>query len=318
MMPRRRARHRLLACVACVVGAVTLARVVSSARGARDARDDASTSTSSFTTTSMKSSFDAMMATTYARGVEYDGALIASASTVGARDSLEACGRACETTRGCNVFVWSKRGDGACWLKRRDDASGTPRRMSEGEHCAWDSGMIVGKDLPRDAGEVLARSRTRDAREVTMSLDGFGDVRLTLKPEWHASSVEYLRALASESETSCEETCEVYRVERGFLVQGTLRSFSTKANAETKPGPKLMERGDVGWAGEGPGPDFFVYLGEQPARHFGRAHTVFAVVADEASMAVLERVVAAPSSTPGGPGTMRFIDRRPRVRVSAS
>ena len=265
----------------------------------------------------MKSSFDAKMATTYARGVEYDGALIASASAVGARDSLEACGRACETTRGCNVFVWSNRGDDACWLKRRDDVGATPRRMSEGQHCSWDSGTID-KDLARDAGEVLARSRTRDAREVTMSLDGFGDVRLTLKPEWHASSVEYLRALASESETSCEETCEMYRVEPGFLVQGTLRSFSTKANAETKPGPKLMERGDVGWAGEGPGPDFFVYLGEKPARHFGRAHTVFAVVADEASMEVLERVVAAPSSTPGGPGTMRFIDRRPRVRVSAS
>jgi len=203
----------------------------------------------------MKSSVDAKPAPTHARGVEHDGARIASASTDGARDSLEACGRACET---------------------------------------------------------------RDAREVTLSMDGFGDVRLTLKPEWHASSVEYLRALASESETSCEETCEVYRVEPGFLVQGTLRSRSIEANAETKPGPKLMERGDVGWAGEGPGPDFFVYLGENPARHFGRAHTVFAVVADEASMAVLERVVAAPSSTPGGPGTMRFIDRRPRVRVSAS
>ena len=210
------------------------------------------------------------------------------------------------------MFVWSTRGDGACWLKRVDGE--TPRKMNEGEESGWDSGTIDGKDLPRDVGEVLAGGA--ETREVTMSMEGFGDVRLTLKPEWHESSAEYLRALASESETSCEETCEVYRVEPGFLVQGTLRSFSTAANVETKRGPKLMERGDVGWAGEGPGPDFFVYLGKEPARHFGRAHTVFAVVADEASMEVLERVAAAPSSTPGGPGTMRFIDRRPRLRVS--
>ena len=73
-------------------------------------------------------------------------------------------------------------------------------------------------------------------------------------------------------------------------MQGTLWSFSTAANVETKRGPKLMERGDVGWAGEGPGPDFFGLSRKEPARHFGRAHTVFAVVADEASMEVLELV----------------------------
>ena len=277
----------------------------SSARASRDARVDAHASTSS---SPSPTSFTA----TYARGVEYDGALVADAATTGARESLEACERACRSKRGCNVFVWSTRGDGACWLKRVDGE--TPRRMNEGEESGWDSGTIVGKDLPRDVGEVLAGGA--ETREVMMSMEGFGDVRLTLKPEWHESSAEYLRALASKSETSCEETCEVYRVEPGFLVQGTLRSFSTAANVETKRGPKLMERGDVGWAGEGPGPDFFVYLGKEPARHFGRAHTVFAVVADEASMEVLELVAAAPSSTPGGPGTMRFIDRRPRLRVS--
>ena len=299
---RRRARLRLVACVACAVGASALITSSSSARAPRDARVDA------HATTSSSSSFTA----TYARGVEYDGALVSDATSTGAKESLEACERACRSKRGCNVFVWSTRGDGACWLKRVDGE--TPRRMNEGEESGWDSGTIVGKDLPRDVGEVLAGGA--ETREVTMSMEGFGDVRLTLKPEWHESSAEYLRALASESETSCEETCEVYRVEPGFLVQGTLRSFSTAANVETKPGPRLMERGDVGWAGEGPGPDFFVYLGKEPARHFGRAHTVFAVVADEASMEVLERVVAAPSSTPGGPGTMRFIDRRPRLRVS--
>jgi hypothetical protein len=42
---------------------------------------------------------------------------------------------------------------------------------------------------------------------------------------------------------------------------------------------------------------------------------VFAEVADETSMATLERVANAPSSTPGGTGTMRFIDERPRITL---
>ena len=176
----------------------------SSARAPRDARVDASASTSS---SSSSSSFTA----TYARGVEYDGALVSDATTTGEKESLEACERACRSKRGRNVFVWSTRGDGACWLKRVDGE--TPRRMREGEENGWDSGTIDEKDLPRDVGEVLA-GRAK-ARAVTMSMDGFGDVRLTLKLEWHESSADYLRALASESETSCEETCEVYRVEGG-------------------------------------------------------------------------------------------------------
>ena len=42
---------------------------------------------------------------------------------------------------------------------------------------------------------------------------------------------------------------------------------------------------------------------------------VFARVADEASMQLIERIVAMPSSTPGGPNTMRFLDERPQITV---
>jgi len=244
--------------------------------------------------------------------VELDGAVV----RVGFETtSDDACEDACAKTRGCNVWVRARDARGACWLKRTE-TPGNARVMSSGETCAWTSGTME-KDVGVGAVEVLASAlgaRARDAAAVELAVDGFGTVRLTLEPTWHEASVAFLRALAAIP-TSCDETCEIYRVEPGFLVQGTLRSFDVASNAETRAGPKLMERGDVGWAGEGPGPDFFVYLGHRPAAHFGVKHTVFARVADERSMATLERVVRAPSSAPGGAGTMRFIDHRPRLTV---
>jgi len=171
--------------------------------------------------------------------------------------------------------------------------------------------------VARDDDATTKIERSSVARdEVTMTIGAHGDVRLRLRPDWHAESAAYVAALASSAD-ACEDACEVYRVEPGFLVQGTLRSEKVEGNAKTRDGPRLMRRGDVGWAGEGPGPDFFVYLGARPAAHFGTKHTVFAEVADDASMATLERVVRAPSSTPGGPGTMRFIDERPKISLRA-
>ena len=34
-----------------------------------------------------------------------------------------------------------------------------------------------------------------------------------------------------------------------------------KANRENPRAPKVMERGEVGWAGGGKGPDYFIYMG---------------------------------------------------------
>ena len=80
-------------------------------------------------------------------------------------------------------------------------------------------------------------------------------------------------------------------------------------NTELKEGPKLMEKGEVGWAGGASGPDFFIYLGAKPAAHFGRSHTVFGDL-DPSSVAVAEKIVSLPSDTPGGPNTMRFLNKR--------
>lgn len=46
--------------------------------------------------------------------------------------------------------------------------------------------------------------------------------------------------------------------------QGSLRAY-IPANNKTTPGPKFMERGDIGWAGGSSGPDWFIYLGAQVA-----------------------------------------------------
>lgn len=85
-----------------------------------------------------------------------------------------------------------------------------------------------------------------------------------------------------------------------------------------QPGPRVMQRGDVGWAGGGAGPDFFIYLGERPASWLKKDHTVWAEVADEASLALADRIVKLPSHTPGGPNTMRFLKDRLSIDVVAS
>ena len=74
-----------------------------------------------------------------------------------------------------------------------------------------------------------------------------------------------------------------YRLEPGFLVQGSLAAGpGVKANRENPRAPKVMERGEVGWAGGGKGPDYFIYMGSGPAGWLGVPHegTIFAEVAD--------------------------------------
>ncbi len=87
------------------------------------------------------------------------------------------------------------------------------------------------------------------------------------------------------------------------------------ANDKTTPGPKLMERGEIGWAGGDAGPDFFIYLGARPAEHWKTDHTVWGEIADEASMKVVEVIVHLPA-TASKPGGMKMLEKRQPFNVT--
>jgi hypothetical protein len=97
-----------------------------------------------------------------------------------------------------------------------------------------------------------------------------------------------------------------------------MRSFGVAANARTLRGPKIMERGEIGWAGGGAGPDFFAFLGQYPADWLGHDHTVFGVLADEASLAIADAIVGMDSHTPGGANTMRFLREKMTFEIVAA
>lgn len=141
-----------------------------------------------------------------------------------------------------------------------------------------------------------------------------GEIRLILRPEWCRSAL-YAQRVA-ESDTG-SQSVHVYRLEPGFLIQGSLRSRFVPTNKDKTRAPKVMERGEVGWAGGGAGPDFFIYLGTGPASWLGNPHdgTIWAEVADEESMAVAENVSLLPMGvTP--PGQMHVLRKPVAVRAS--
>ncbi len=47
---------------------------------------------------------------------------------------------------------------------------------------------------------------------------GHGIIRITLKPEWHQASVDFVRRMAEHPEL-CGSQCQFYRAEPGFLLQ---------------------------------------------------------------------------------------------------
>ena len=163
--------------------------------------------------------------------------------------SAAACCEACEATRGCNVFVWCSDAAACgqqCWLKRVGDPS-VAAVHSSGASVPWHSGT-----LPKD-GDVDHRSLPPPDESIKgiILATPKGNIRLKLRPDWSASSVAFVRLLAAHPLAT--PSFEFYRVEPGFLLQGSLRALIASNNITTK-GPRAMQRGDVGWAGAGPGP----------------------------------------------------------------
>jgi cyclophilin family peptidyl-prolyl cis-trans isomerase len=270
---------------------------------------------------------------------EYWGDVVVDASALGRVASAGVCCAKCAETLGCNVWVHCSADaaddaaarkkaawcDGQCWLKRVDDPTSVAAH-GRGDEVPWTSGSLL-KDYDKNAIDANAGERGSDVGEWEDALPGgprvvdvvtpAGSMRVALRPDWHLPSVTFVQRLATEK--GCAGgSCHLYRVEPGFLVQGTMRSFNVGSNTRTLRGPKIMERGEIGWAGGSAGPDFFVYLGKYPADWLGHDHTVFGVLEDEASLAVAEKIVAMDSHTPGGPNTMRFLREKMTFDVVAA
>eukprot|EP00976_Prorocentrum_cordatum_P009729 194596-Prorocentrum_minimum.AAC.3 len=146
-----------------------------------------------------------------------------------------------------------------------------------------------------------------------------GDIRIKLRPDLSKSSVEQVLSVAKQN--SCGSECIFYRAEPDFLLQGSVKTrvpankelgscppeFRDKPRSTPCPahdlncgchGP-IMLPWMVGWAGGGPGPDFFIYTGHGPATHWNNDHTVWGEIADERGREVVEAILKLPTHRPG-------------------
>ncbi|KAG1672703.1 hypothetical protein FOA52_005180 [Chlamydomonas sp. UWO 241] len=161
----------------------------------------------------------------------------------------------------------------------------------------------VSKLMPAEINSLIRTKGFRRSTETAAIASGIfavqlmtahGNINIKLRPDWSQGSVDYMRELASHPH-ECDKECRFYRAEKDYIVQGTLAAATIPHNNVTTPGPRLMERGDVGWAGGEPGPHFFIYVAKDPAKHFGLTHTVWGVVADAESLAVANTLAGLPA-----------------------
>ena len=147
-----------------------------------------------------------------------------------------------------------------------------------------------------------------------------GTIRLIVRPEWSELSSEYVASVASAASGGQRELSNVYRLEPTFLIQGRLETSGVKTiTAKTSRALKVMERGEVGWAGGSNGPAYFIYLGDGAATWLGNPHdgAIFAEVADEQSMAVAHAISRIPLGRSTKPGEMHTLTQPLALSVSA-
>eukprot|EP00242_Pyramimonas_sp_CCMP2087_P014655 CAMPEP_0198202240 /NCGR_PEP_ID=MMETSP1445-20131203/5358_1 /TAXON_ID=36898 /ORGANISM="Pyramimonas sp., Strain CCMP2087" /LENGTH=226 /DNA_ID=CAMNT_0043873049 /DNA_START=276 /DNA_END=956 /DNA_ORIENTATION=- len=185
-----------------------------------------------------------------------------------------------------------------------------------------DTDPFVGVSLhARSQNGIPLRTENAEGEQVVVIHVPQGAIRIKLLPDLAKSSVEQVLRVARQN--ACASECKFYRAEPGFLLQGSIRSsvasntqlgscpseFADKGKPRSVPcpahdpncgchGPIMVPR-MVGWAGGGPGPDFFIYAGQGPATHWNNDHTVWGEIADDQSMQVVEDVLKLPSQRPG-------------------
>ncbi|GAX72730.1 hypothetical protein CEUSTIGMA_g186.t1 [Chlamydomonas eustigma] len=265
----------------------------------------------------IREDFDKCSVSTFQSHSEFWGEVVKPGISSGQNKGLQTasagdCCKECQATRGCNVWVWCSDAGSCgtqCWLKRVGTASEV-KTHNQGDHVPWISGSVA-KDFDRDIASLPTVNTSISCVLLTTPQ---GVIRIKLRPDWSNSSVEYVRRVAMTKEL-CTLQCEFYRAEPGFLLQGSLRAY-IPPNAVTTPGPKFMERGEIGWAGGSAGPDWFIFLGSQAATHWNHDHTVWGEIADAESLAVAEKIVILPAVA-AKPGEMHMMVERVPFTISA-
>ena len=159
------------------------------------------------------------------------------------------------------------------------------------------------------------RSGPEGARGIELQLGAadrpMGRIRVHLRPEWSVTSFDFARAVGAAGPDAQASSSNVYRLEPGFLIQGRIGARGVKPNQKITRAPKVMERGEIGWAGGSAGPDFFIYLGNGPASWLGNPHegTIWAEVADEESLAVADNISLLDLGQKTAPGQMHLMKR---------
>lgn len=138
-------------------------------------------------------------------------------------------------------------------------------------------------------------------------------IRIRLRPDFSSESRDFVGAAAL---SGCRG--EWYRNEPWGVLQGRLACGPDMPPVVKGPCPSgavldpnrecfahdpdcgchgpVMRRGMVAWAGGGSGPDFFLYTGAEPARHWQNDHTVFGEIADDESWEAIARLHALPAT----------------------
>jgi len=137
-----------------------------------------------------------------------------------------------------------------------------------------------------------------------------GNFKIVLRPDLSPESVQYV---VDATSFPCNR-CNFYRAESGLLLQGVMAVDTRPPGLGKCPdfdhfvsggcpkhdpncgchGP-IMTRGMVAWAAGGAGPDFFVNTHLEPVGWWEHQHTVWGEIKDDASFAVLDRILALPT-----------------------
>jgi cyclophilin family peptidyl-prolyl cis-trans isomerase len=198
------------------------------------------------------------------------------------------------------------------YLKSAAEVIGSQQDIGQKTNVGAAPSLIRGGDSPKKHVDAVVEKKDDI---VTMSTSQ-GDLRIKFRPDLSLPSVNYIKALLNDP-GPCNN-CKFYRAEKPGILQGILKKSNVKANTilgdcpeevkslthkcpEHDPNCKchgpVMERGMIGWAGGGAGPDFFIDTYVRKAEWWNTDHTVWGELADKESLAIAISFYELPATT---------------------